>query len=534
MAGCAELFHNAWDMDSLIRLLKRPDCQQLAAVLLAHAGPTPTPTELYVPRGRMNYGDFNSEFGAKSSGRLSAFNSANGYANRRVDILHNVADPTMHTWSDENFTMVDILAEMDSFVDSGFYPLYVRVGMTFIFTLLAVMGIVGNIMVITVVLKVPGMITPTNCYLTSLAASDCLFFMASLPQELNNLHGTSKQYIFGSMGCSLLSYLPYLAINTSSLSITAFTIERFIGICHPLKARYICTVSRAKLIITLIWIIGIAYNSPWLYLATVMTDSEGDYCSFKLERSNWTYKLIYVIDFLSCYLIPMILYILIYAKITYTLMKCTVNSNQQQHNNQKMPIHQDSMSQNGTERSHSITFSPPILQQKHSNPIQPDRNSTQSNSLKLTLSMSNNMATTIATKRQTPRSRMQVQVIKMLAVVVIIFAVCWLPYRAMVMYNSFVDEEKVFTKAWYLFFAKTLIFFNCAINPILYNVMSARFRNAFKRCFCGASDKSKPTKKFNSETKYTSRDEKSLFLPNNYHRESIYSAVKPDNLHQVV
>ena len=29
------------------------------------------------------------------------------------------------------------------------------------------------------------------------------------------------------------------------------------------------------------------------------------------------------------------------------------------------------------------------------------------------------------------------QVIKMLALVVFIFAVCWLPYRAMVMYNSF-------------------------------------------------------------------------------------------------
>jgi hypothetical protein len=36
-----------------------------------------------------------------------------------------------------------------------------------------------------------------------------------------------------------------------------------------------------------------------------------------------------------------------------------------------------------------------------------------------------------------PTRKFQVQVIKMLAVVVLIFAVCWLPYRAMVMYNSF-------------------------------------------------------------------------------------------------
>jgi hypothetical protein len=34
-------------------------------------------------------------------------------------------------------------------------------------------------------------------------------------------------------------------------------------------------------------------------------------------------------------------------------------------------------------------------------------------------------------------------------------------------------------------FAKILIFINCAINPILYNVMSARFRNAFRRLLRG-------------------------------------------------
>lgn len=44
----------------------------------------------------------------------------------------------------------------------------------------------------------------------------------------------------------------------------------------------------------------------------------------------------------------------------------------------------------------------------------------------------------------------------MLAVVVLIFAVCWLPYRAMVMYNSF--ASKSFAPQWLVFldFQKTL------------------------------------------------------------------------------
>lgn len=69
----------------------------------------------------------------------------------------------------------------------------------------------------------------------------------------------------------------------------------------------------------------------------------------------------------------------------------------------------------------------------------------------------------------------------MLAIVVAVFAVCWLPYRGMVVYNSFVSDPKYsWSPDWYINLSKTLVFINCAINPILYNLMSARFRAAFR------------------------------------------------------
>ncbi|RWS18220.1 thyrotropin-releasing hormone receptor 1-like protein, partial [Leptotrombidium deliense] len=34
---------------------------------------------------------------------------------------------------------------------------------------------------------------------------------------------------------------------------------------------------------------------------------------------------------------------------------------------------------------------------------------------------------------------------------------------------------------WFLMFCKTMIFVNSAINPILYNALSVKFRRAFKR-----------------------------------------------------
>ncbi|TKR96010.1 hypothetical protein L596_010093 [Steinernema carpocapsae] len=333
--------------------------------------------------------------------------------------------------------------------DNG-YPIHTRIIMTFIFACLSMIGIVGNCLVITVVLKVPGMITPTNCYLVSLALSDCLFFVATAPTELSYLH-VPDDYLFGSVGCAFFSYLPFLAINSSSLSIAAFTIERFIGICYPIQARYICTVKRAKMIIAGIWAFCIIYNSPWLYLATLKQDQHGSLCDFKMERSHWTYQTLFFADFFAFYIIPMFLYMVIYGKIAFTLKK----------NDIRFRCKGKSFySNSGSHKSTTLT----VQGTAATTPAQ---------------STCDFQITRGGVKGSSKKSKNSV--VKMLALVVIVFAVCWLPYRAMVMYNSFANCK--FDSEWYIFFSKTMIFINCAINPIVYNLMSGKFRNAFKKFF---------------------------------------------------
>ncbi|GIY86013.1 thyrotropin-releasing hormone receptor [Caerostris darwini] len=75
-------------------------------------------------------------------------------------------------------------------------------------------------------------------------------------------------------------------------------------------------------------------------------------------------------------------------------------------------------------------------------------------------------------------------VVKMLVVVVALFATLWFSYRFLVVYNSFATHH--YMELWFLMFCKTMIFINSAINPILYNAMSIKFRKAFKRLLsCG-------------------------------------------------
>lgn len=82
------------------------------------------------------------------------------------------------------------------------------------------------------------------------------------------------------------------------------------------------------------------------------------------------------------------------------------------------------------------------------------------------------------------------QITKMLAVVVILFALLWMPYRTLVVVNSFIDPP--YHNTWFLLFCRMCIYTNSAINPIIYNLMSQKFRVAFKKlCKCNLRKKEK-------------------------------------------
>lgn len=79
----------------------------------------------------------------------------------------------------------------------------------------------------------------------------------------------------------------------------------------------------------------------------------------------------------------------------------------------------------------------------------------------------------------------------MLAVVVVLFALLWMPYRTLVVVNSFLDDA--YLDNWFLLFCRLCVYLNSAINPVIYNAMSQKFRAVFKKlCHCGPQRMAKP------------------------------------------
>ena len=114
-------------------------------------------------------------------------------------------------------------------------------------------GVLGNLMVVVTVRGTKSLHTTTNCYLVSLALADLITLLSSVPQEVLSYHILGRalgdrvtvvqddvagdKWVWGRLGCSLMVYCQFLAMNASALSLTAFTVERYIAICHPMKAQ---------------------------------------------------------------------------------------------------------------------------------------------------------------------------------------------------------------------------------------------------------------------------------------------------------
>ncbi|CAJ1057278.1 thyrotropin releasing hormone receptor 2 [Xyrichtys novacula] len=299
----------------------------------------------------------------------------------------------------------------------------------FLVLLVCFVGIVGNIMVVLVVLTTRHMKTPTNCYLVSLAIADLTVLVAAgLPNIADSLTGT---WVFGHAGCLGITYFQYLGINVSSCSITAFTVERYIAICHPMKAQTVCTVSRAKRIIAGVWIFTCIYCMLWFFLVDIQESQDGHVqCGYRVKRE--LYLPIYLIDFAIFYVIPLLLAIVLYGLIARILYLSP------------LPNHQDT---SATTLRRSCQEASEVG--KGGRPSRPK---------------------SVLSSRK--------QVTKMLAVVVILFALLWMPYRTLVLINSFVSTP--YLDAWFILFCRTCIYANSAINPVIYNAMSQKFRSAFR------------------------------------------------------
>ncbi|KAJ8416601.1 hypothetical protein AAFF_G00324790 [Aldrovandia affinis] len=85
------------------------------------------------------------------------------------------------------------------------------------------------------------------------------------------------------------------------------------------------------------------------------------------------------------------------------------------------------------------------------------------------------------------RDRSNRQTVKMLAVIVLAFVLCWLPFhvgRTLFSVSLGSSPDMYYISQYFNLVSFVLFYLSAAINPILYNTMSARYRSAVRSLLC--------------------------------------------------
>ncbi|BFZ24900.1 hypothetical protein BsWGS_27939 [Bradybaena similaris] len=320
--------------------------------------------------------------------------------------------------------------------------------LTIVYSVIFVTGFVGNICTCVVIARNHSMHTTTNYYLFSLAVSDLLLIFFGLPPELYAIW-EAYPWRLGQIFCYLRQSMLESSSYASVLTITAFTVERYLAICHPLLAHKYSALSRAVKIILSIWTVSLLVALPYAihtrtYNAVTIQESntavpDSLICSIP---SSDLYGLMYYMFQVSTFLFfvgPVTIITILYVLIGIAL--------------RRSPLGRRSMDDK------SMKSSPSSSPHQH--------------------------------KHQQPRR----VVIRMLVAVTVAFITCWAPFHAqrlMVLYVVHWTPQLHRIQSHIFYISGVLYFVSSTVNPVLYNVISKRYRAAFRQtifpcCFSRAS-----------------------------------------------
>ncbi|KAG9344209.1 hypothetical protein JZ751_010878 [Albula glossodonta] len=312
-------------------------------------------------------------------------------------------------------------------------------------------SLIGNTLVCFAVWKNHHMRTVTNYFIVNLSLADILVTITCLPASL--VVDITETWFFGKTLCKVLPYLQTISVSVSVLTLSCIAQDRWYAICHPLMFK--STAKRARKSIILIWVVSCVIMIPQAVVmecSSLLPELTNKTSLFTVCDEHWGAeiypKIYHTCFFIVTYFAPLCLMVLAYIQIFHKLW-C-----------QQIPGTSTVLQRNW--RSLQCSAQPPGPGETVK-----VRTSTVSAEIKQ-----------VRARRKTAR---------MLMVVLLVFALCYLPIsvlnimkRVFGTFKNTNNRETVY--AWFTF-SHWLIYANSAANPIIYNFLSGKFREEFKAAF---------------------------------------------------
>ncbi|XP_053312978.1 adenosine receptor A2b [Spea bombifrons] len=284
--------------------------------------------------------------------------------------------------------------------------------------IIAVLSIVGNVLVCWAVAINSTLKNATNYYLVSLAVADIAVGLLAIPFAITISIGLETDF----HSCLFFACFVLVLTQSSIFSLLAVAIDRYLAIKIPLRYKSLVTGKRARTTIAVFWIlsfgIGLTPLMGWNRLDEACPSARSHNCTVPcLFEKVVTMSYMVYFNFFGCVLLPLLIMLGIYIKIFMVARK-------------------------------------------------------QLRQIELKCISSDNSRTTL---------QKEVNAAKSLAIIVGLFAFCWLPIHIL---NCITFFEPSFNKTkpeWVMYMAIILSHANSVVNPIIYAYKIRDFRYTFRK-----------------------------------------------------
>lgn len=206
-------------------------------------------------------------------------------------------------------------------------PFAVLIPVTVVSLILLVLGVAGNLLTVLLTARVRELRNTISLYLGSLAVADLLLLLLGLPFDLYRLW-RSRPWVLGVLMCRVWHWSGEACAYCSILHLTALTVERYVAICSPLRAKVLITRCRVKILLVVIWTVALLSSLPFFFLVSVQQPaniSDDDYFSRECaatpyaKQSGMLSSMVWVTT--SYFLLPVLCLYILYGLIVKELLR---------------------------------------------------------------------------------------------------------------------------------------------------------------------------------------------------------------------
>ncbi|XP_076654536.1 somatostatin receptor type 2 [Halictus rubicundus] len=173
-----------------------------------------------------------------------------------------------------------------------------------LYSIVCIVGLLGNTLVIYVVLRFSNMQTVTNMYILNLAIAD-EFFLIGIPFLVTTM--SLRSWIFGKVMCK--AYMITTSINqfTSSIFLLIMSADRYVAVCHPISSPKIRTPFISRMVAYTAWVASALFMFPIILYANAMESEKGINCNIYWPSNRGGHTTFTLYTFILGFAVPLIL-----------------------------------------------------------------------------------------------------------------------------------------------------------------------------------------------------------------------------------